>query len=298
MNTLFDTVLLETQNAIQSNLDSVFTNNIENKSTTVDSVFTVEKHPVSSKFGIIENREGIFVNEKCINIVSDRYEIHQPSEIISRFENFSKKCGLEPNRVITNANNGGLLMSAKCAEIKILNEKHIVNITFYTSHCGKYRTFLSLDALRVACFNQVPMLIKRKERHLISEKHYKNSLNMNLLEKKLGEIPASIAHLTEQAEILQQKKLSFNDFLDMYVSHFKIDKAAKQFDTKVNNLKDTYFSAPGQQHLDNNGWKAYNAITFDNTHNLRDTKYKEETRITKASAQSLEFLEVLLEAAA
>lgn len=260
-------------------------------------VFTVEEKSISSEYGIIKGKKGLYVNKNNINIVSDRYEMHQPKEIIETFREVAKNTGLQFSNkdVILNPRNGGLLLKAKYTDGVFLGEKHDLNLTFYTSHCGKYRTFLTLDALRLACFNQIPVLFKNKKRHLINPKHYAGSLNLDILSKKIEELPASIKAYEEKAEILNQNKMGFDTFLDMWASHNEVNREAKQFDTKVQNLRDTYYHADGQRGLEDTAYKAYQAVTYDNTHGGRKSDYKQENILTKQSDNSLEMLEVLLE---
>src|SRR5690606_6279052 len=98
--------------------------------------YDVEKAPLSGPYGDIEHKKGIFVNQKCINVVSNSYEVHQPSEIYQTFLDVSAKTGLQVNRVLTNKHNGGFLLSAKYDSVKIAGESHDANLVFYTSHCG------------------------------------------------------------------------------------------------------------------------------------------------------------------
>jgi hypothetical protein len=258
--------------------------------------FTVESEPLPSPYGgYIPGKRGLFVNQNNINIVSDKYEVHQPSEIYQTFANVAARTNLEINRVITNPTNGGLLLSAKFADTKIVGENHDVNVTFYTSHCGKYKTFLTLDLLRIACFNQVPCLYRNKQRFIFAEKHYQNALDINLMESKLEAIPESVEAYNEKARQLQDTKLSFNSFRDYYVDHYKLKESQKQFDSKVEKLREVYYNATGQRELANDSaYKAYQAITFFNTHELRDTAMREENILTKRASDSIVVLEELL----
>lgn len=262
-----------------------------------NAVFTVETLPISSEYSIIPKKKGLFVEKKCINIVSDSYKVHQPSEVIQTFKDVTAEIGLEVNRIITNKTNGGLLLSASYNDnVKILGEKHNANLVFYTSHCGKHKTFLSLDLMRLACFNQVPTLAANKKRHIISEKHYQNALSMTCLQKVLAKIPAMIADYNEKASTLIDKKLSFDDFLNLWIEKEKLQHTAKSYDRKINKLRETYYNAPGQKQLTDSAYKAYQTVTYLNTHEIRDTPNKEETRHITNANNSIEYLFELLEA--
>ena len=258
------------------------------------TMFDVVEKPISSDYGIIPNKKGLFVDGDCVNIVSDRYEVHQPREILEQFNQVAERTGLEVNRVLTNPANGGLLVSANYAKTQIAGEPHDVNVTFYTSHCGKYKTFMTLDLLRLSCFNQTPALYREKQRHIVSEKHYRNALNLDTISAKLAGLPQAVERYNEQALQLLDKPLSLTDFVEFFIEHYKIDQTAKRFQSKVDELKAMYYNAPGQSHLGSNAYKAYQAITFNNTHGGRDTLYKNEQVIGKKSDDSLVVLEKLL----
>lgn len=260
-------------------------------------ILPVESSAISGPYGTIEGKKGLFCDSECINIVSDRYEIHQPSEILSQFKNVAAETGLEVKRVLFNKSNGGLLISSKINDCKIVGENHDLSLTFYTSHCGKYKTFLSLSALRIACFNQVPMLVRKKSNHLFAEKHYKNALNVQSLGKLLEKIPSLVDQHNAKAETMQSKIVKFSDFVELCREKWKAEAETRAWEKKMEKLRSAYYNAPGQDIIQNDSaYKAYQAITFLNTHDGRDTKYKEETVITKNAIECLEFEEILLEA--
>lgn len=301
MLNLLDTVIKNTQNPAISN-GSANDENVATLETHADyygrkyDLFDVEEHRLNSEYGEIPGKKGIFVNEKNINIVSDRYEIHQPKDIAAQFHKATQESGLTVNRCIANPHNGGLLLSASYAKQRIAGDEHDVNITFYTSHDGKYKTFLSLDTLRIACFNQLPALYRNKKRFIFSEKHYKNALNIETLAEVLDHIPASIAAHSEKLNALKSVRLSLDNFVEMFIEKYKLKGEQKQFQNKIDTLKSTYYNAPGQDIAPNHSaYKALQAVTYKNTHEGRNTELREENRLVKGGNDSLEWVEELLE---
>lgn len=260
-------------------------------------VFSVDSLVLGSEeHGPIEGKRGLFVGNKCINIVSDRYEVHQPTDIINSFTKVADACNLKINKILTNPNNGGVLINAEYGGCKIAGEDHNAQINFFTSHCGKYRTIMSLDYLRMACMNQIPALYKAKEKHIFSLKHYKGSLDLGIIESQLSLIPEAIAEQCERATLLQQTPMSFNDFMDLFTDHAKLEPTAARYDNKVNELRNIYNNEQGQTELSNSAYKAQQAVTFYNTHAGRETSYKEENQLFTKRNDSLKFQEVLLSA--
>lgn len=285
---------LPTQAANESNLETT-TDFYGNK----HELFTVEEHNLTSHYGTIPNKKGLFVNGQNINIVSDRYEVHQPKDIAKQFYNATQSQGLEVNRCIANPNNGGLLLSAKYSNQIVGGDSTDINLTFYTSHDGKYKTFLSLDTLRIACFNQLPILYKNKDRFIFAEKHYKNALDIERIGQFIAGIPASVGQHNDKLNALKETKLSLADLTDLFIEHYKLKKEQKQFQTKVDAFKSMYYNAPGQAIAPHNtAYKALQAITYRNTHEGRKTAMQEENRLIKGGNDSLEWLDNLLELSA
>jgi len=268
-------------------------------------LFNVESHPLVSEYGTIPRKKGLFVDRKNINIVSGNYEIHQPVEIVEQFQKAGNECGFNLNRIVTNPNKGALLLSGSFPGIKLLGDDHDVNLTMYTSHCGKYKTVVCLDLLRIACMNQIPTICANKKRQIISEKHYKGALEISRLGPKLEAIPKMIQAYNERAEILSQSALSFDSFIDLFKQHDKsLKEESKLFDTKIEKLRQTYYNAPGQRQLSNGtAYKAFQAVTYANSHSVenggsvRNTQNAMETTYHKNMNDSLVFEELLLEQA-
>lgn len=252
----------------------------------------------SSEYGQIDNIKGLFVKGKCINTVSPDFGIVQPVDVYDSFQNVAKTHGMEINTKLSNYDNGGMLLSSQFDEVKIAGENHNVNLVFYTAHNGRYRTVLCLDILRVACFNQVPMLFKNR-RWIFNEKHYKNHFNIQEFEQILMGIPESVEAYNQQVEALKIKTMGVKNFIDWYVDFYKVDtiKDSKRTDTKLEQMKEIYSNARGQSEAGkDNAWRAFNAITYYNTHCLPKSIYREENKLFKKGDDSLKALESLLAA--
>ena len=243
--------------------------------------------------------------------VSDSYEIHQPSEIMATFQDVAEKTGLEIKNVLTNPNNGGLMISARYGKFNIgNNDPYDIDLVFYTSHCGKYRTFLTLNTLRLACMNQLPALYREKDRFIFAEKHYKNALDITMIKESLEYIPESINMFDARVNQLIDTKVTYKDFVEFYIQHFKLNRDAKQFQNKIDSLAYIYNSAPGQKQITNdNAYKALNAITYIQTHDLsdieqvkslgkRNTKFKDIQTLKGNGDKSLKAMDALLALAA
>ena len=237
----------------------------------MSDLFDVIEAPIQNALTgeIIPDRKGLFVNNKCVNVVSNsRYKVVQPRDIYDRFE---EATGLEINRVITNTNHGSMLLSANYQGLLINNEEHQLSLTFYTGHNNQYSTFLTLGALRIACMNQLPVLVGAPDLHLIRCKHI-HHFNFDQLGSIIETLPRRVANFEAQCQRLKESKLSLDDFLASYVEFYKLEDTAKK-DKAIASIMDVYKRAPGQEIIeDNTAYKAFHAITYDLTHNVKQTK--------------------------
>lgn len=218
---------------------------------------------------IIPDRKALYVNNKCVNIVSNsRYKVVQPKEIYNRFQQASH---LEITKLVTNPNYGSLLLSASYGKISVGNDQHDLNLSFYTGHNNQYSTFTTLMGMRQACMNQLPAMIGAPSLYLMKCKHIQD-FNFEELESIIETLPRRVANFQLQCQRLQESKLSFRDFLEAYVSFFKLEESAKK-DKAIASITDVYKKAQGQEIItDDTAYKAFHALTYDLTHNVKQTK--------------------------
>tara|TARA_R110002126_G_scaffold192495_6_gene340668 strand:+ start:499 stop:1470 length:972 start_codon:yes stop_codon:yes gene_type:complete len=220
----------------------------------------------------IPKKKGLFVAEKCINIVADRYQVVQPNKVVEIFQNTT---GLTVDKILTNQNTGGLLLKSTLSNPFLNGDEHRIDLTFYTGHNGQYKTFLSLQALRLACMNQLPALSKERGLWLMNEKHYQ-AFSFEKLQGIIETLPLQIANFTNQYNQLSDIKITKKDFLELFVEQYKVLNT-KAGEKTMKNISDVYSFATGQDTIVNDSaYKAYQAITYQNTHNGRNTANKVE----------------------
>lgn len=223
----------------------------------------------------VPNKKALIVDDQVINIVSDRYKVVQPSDVMRSFERTS---GLTIDNVLSNPKTGGLLIKTRLASPKFLGEDHQIDLTFYTGHNGKYRTILTLQALRMACFNQLPAINSNKSLWLMNEKHYKD-FDLLGMESLLDSIPLQLANFKSQYESLADISITKKQFLELFAEE------KKATDKTIEEISSIYSFARGQRELsDNTAYKAYNAITYYNTHSKRASKTEQIERETFKNA--------------
>ena len=82
----------------------------------------------------------------------------------------------------------------------------------------------------------------------------------------------------------------------MYITEKALDESQKQFDSKMQKFRDIYFHAEGQKHLAQNAYKAFQAITYENTHSGKNTPMSVENALIGGGNDSLLWLDNLLTA--
>lgn len=276
------------------------------KSLDKSDFFEVSRGPVtlSGTDIVVPKKNAITVNGVPTgHMTSEKYAIHQPRDIFKSFQKVCRKTGLEidEKRSFLNPKNGGMILSAKYAT-KMLStgkkrERNDFNIVFYTAHDGKYKTFLTIDVLRILCMNQAPALYRGKDNHVMSEKHYKDSLKLSTLESRLEGIEESVRMYQARMEQLCGTKMTFKAFKDFYIAHYGLNVESSHFDGKMEKLEESYFGARGQDAIANDtAYKAYNAITYLNTHGGSNTNGREENKLTTKARDTSKVLTKLLAA--
>jgi len=268
--------------------------------------FEVSRQPVTLEGTdiLVPRKNAITVNGTPTgHMTSEKYAIHQPKNIYRSFQRVCKKTGLEIDRKrsFLNPSNGGMILSAKY-KTKMFDtgnkkERHDFNVVFYTAHDGKYKTFLTIDVLRLLCMNQAPALYRGKDNHVMSEKHYKNALKLSTLESRLEGIEQSVNMYQARMENLCDVKMTLADFKEFYIAHYKLDKESSHFDGKMETLEDVYYDAKGQSEIANDtAYKAFNVITYLNTHKVSNTNGREENKLTVKAKDTSKVLRELLAA--
>ena len=255
-------------------------------------LYTVD--PITGVIDVIPSKKGLFVEGKNINITSDKYKVVQPNQVIETFRNTT---GLKIDNIITNTNTGGLLLKSTLDNPFLSGEEHKIDLTFYTGHNGQHRTFLSLQALRMACMNQLPALSANKNLWLMNEKHY-STFNFDRLKSLIEELPLHITNFKNDYSKLHDVKVTKKQFLELFIQQFKIQTETKAGEKVINNISDVYSHAQGQSQITNDSaYKAYHALTYNLTHNGRDTANAMERGIKNNMEISHKFFDSLLQVA-
>ena len=267
--------------------DAVYANNAESVERSVDDLFVIEEDTVSTRGMEIPNKKALMVGDNVINIVSDRYNVVQPRTV---YESFKRVEGVTINKMLTNPHTGGLLLASTIQG----NDDYSHDLVFYTGHNGQYRTVLTLQTLRMACMNQCPTLLANKSQHLISAKHYQ-FLDFKHMSEIIKNVPTMVNDFQTTMGLLEGMNLTFSKFAELYMEKEKITDSRK--DKVKEKLEQTYYCEEGQSVLPNDSAiKAFNTITFMNTHNVRKSKSEMETRYLKKMGNSHSWYGVLTEA--
>ena len=243
---------------------------------------------------LIPRRKALYVDDQCINIVSNRYKVVQPTEVVKTFESVS---GLTVTNQLTNRNTGGLFLSSTIETKALCGEDHKIDVVFYTGHNGMYKTFLSMQAMRIACFNQLPAIAGNEDLFLISEKHFYD-FDFKKLKKTLEGLPLHLSNFQVQYEMLKDIKYTRDQFLKDFIKFFKVQEEQK--DKVSEKVVDMYQFAQGQDVLTNDSaYKAFQAVTYHLTHNGREkVKNRLETVNIKNQAKAHTWLDNLVSLAA
>ena len=257
----------------------------------LEKLFTIEESPISDVNGVIPGRKSLIINKKSINQVSEKYGIVQPRDVAQTFEKIS---GLSIDKLKMNPNTGGMLIGATLENTRIDGDAHNISLCFYTGHNSQYRTILTMQALRIACENQIPAMMADKSKFLISEKHY-GDFDFARMKSTIESLPARIAAFKEKYAALKDVHLTKSQFIDLFIEFNKTVESRR--DEVAAHIGNVYTSARGQDSLsDGNAYKAFQAITFDLTHNTRKCKNELEHHFMRNTATAEKWFERLIAA--
>lgn len=275
--------------------EHTFTEKLEVAADT--ELFTVDMHDIQTEaHGAIPNKKALIVDGECVNVVSDKYEVHQPNEILAQFREVAANTGLEINQVIPSPHRGGLIITAKYNEVSFLDEKHDMGVMLFTTHCSSYSTFVATNVQRIFCMNQIPAIAGNNDNILFKEKHYANALEMDTIAPAIEELPQIAANYRNVAEALNAKRMTEREMVEFYVKFYKLDEEQRNFDSRITRLLETYHNAAGQSHLKPTAYKAFQAVTYLNTHHIRATENASEVKMVGKQKDSLKFQQALLAA--
>lgn len=251
-------------------------------------IFNIDEKPLFVEGSEIQvpNKKALLVNGKVINIVSDKYKVVQPSDVMRSFE---RTTDLTIDAVLSNTHTGGLLIKSRMMNPTINGEKHSIDLTFYTGHNGQYRTILSLQALRMLCMNQIPAISKNENLWLMNEKHYRD-FDLQKMESLMDQAGHALIEWKQEYTGLLDIPLTARQFIELW------QEETKATDKAVQKMADIYQFADGQSHLGESVYKAYQAITYDLSHG-RNSKIKMEKENINNMATAKDWLTKLFEAA-
>lgn len=209
---------------------------------------------------LINNKTG-----KVLSVVSPRYKLVQPREVLEFYQGAAEKAGFQLDRV--GVNDGGQSVWAIAAtpdKEKVLDEEIRQELVMSTSFNTKTATNIKIQVLCLACLNG---MTRRSTKEAVRVKH-SQSFNPDEVKADLGLIQREYAGFKEIIESLAETKVSDRNMVRLI--HAIVGKKEKIEDesTRTQNIieriyKDTFHS-PGSDLTarKNSLWGLYNGFTY------------------------------------
>lgn len=230
----------------------------------------------------------------ALSIVSDRYQVVQPKEVVEFYRDLTEKYGYELE--VVGALSGGkrvwaLANTTKATQLRD-NDEVKGYLLLATSYDGTMATQARFTSVRVVCNNTLTLASGEGRADVTVPHSTKFDADKVKLQLQVGE---AWERYTEQMGQLQRTTISRDDtvrlFLDAYFGlrtqqqidkHFEDEKRAKSGEKLIARLTEALFNSPGANLASARGtlWGALNAVTYDVDHQLPSRSA--DTRLNKA----------------
>ena len=217
-----------------------------------------------------------------LSIVSNKYQVVQPKEVIEFYRDLTEKFGFELE--VVGALAGGRKVWALANTQKALALKDEDKVKGYlllaTSYDGTMATQARFTTIRVVCNNTLSMA--RGEGRADLTVPHSRKFDAEAVKNALG-IGEAWERFHEQAEQMQARQMDKEEyvklFLDAYygldtpekrIAFRQDEKNDKKASKLIERLTDALFASPGAQLASARGtlWGALNAVTYDVDHKL------------------------------
>jgi phage/plasmid-like protein (TIGR03299 family) len=145
-----------------------------------------------------------------LGIVSDKYKIVQPAEIIGFFDNLLRGIGLEISTMMSLGGGKRYLVCAKIGEQAVLDNRDLVRgyLSLITSADGSLATVAKHTSTRIVCANTLAMALSEKHKDGTVSISHRSKFDIAKIQDKLGVAPKTFTAFMDQMRHLGETRLS------------------------------------------------------------------------------------------
>lgn len=224
-------------------------------------------------------------NDKTLSIVTDRYKVVQPGEVLEFFRNLIERQGFEMETAGALADGKRVWALAKTGQdFKIPGvPDHLMSyLLLATSYDKQFATTAQFTSVRVVCNNTLSYSINEGERndgkHVFRVPHH-SDFNVNTVQASFGLVGPAWTAFTDDVVKLTQVKITKRQAVEFFMELMGYEEEDPQHAVDnvytIKKLLQAYEYGPGQDlpSAKDTLWGAVNAVTFfaDHTRKARNT---------------------------
>jgi phage/plasmid-like protein (TIGR03299 family) len=245
--------------------------------TMAGLAYEVEERPAFYYGGGVLNRRHAFPNRKVLmrsdnhsplSIVSDRYKVVQPKEIIEFFESVIDENGFKMSTAGALKGGKRVWAMADCGEdFSIGDDKVGAHLLLATSYDGTFATTAQFTSIRVVCNNTLGFSLDRGGEGGVVRIPHTSDFNQWDIKADLG-FDSSWVNFRDNITTLADHSVTKSEAIAYFLTVMGVTEDECKVDGKqlsnVKKLINLYESGPGSKlpSSHNTLWGALNAVTF------------------------------------
>jgi phage/plasmid-like protein (TIGR03299 family) len=242
--------------------------------------WSVHKAPVQYQNGIMhtmEDRFALYRNDTghAFDIVSDRYKVVQPTEIVEFFRNIATDYGFEIETVGALGHGEKVWALAKTPNNFTLRGGDTVNdyLLLSTSYDRSMPTQAFFTSVRVVCNNTLQQSLNGTKQAAVTVSH-RSKFDSHKVQDELGVHNTAWHEFGDIAKALSERKVSRNETVDVLFDLLKEEKEldANDWSTRKKNIANDIMASvrnspgAGLASADGTAWGLLNGITHYTDH--------------------------------
>jgi len=206
-------------------------------------------------------------NEQPLSIVSDRYKVVQPKEVLEFFESVIEENGFKMSTAGSLKEGKRVWAMADCGEDFTIGDDHVgAHLLLATSYDGTFATTAQFTSIRVVCNNTLGFSLDRGGEGGVVRIPHTSDFNQWDIKAELG-FDVNWQRFQDQILQLTQYEVTDREVLNYFLTVVGVteDECAEGTQlTNVRKMMNLYTSGPGSQLPSAKGtlWGALNAVTF------------------------------------
>jgi len=237
-----------------------------------DSFWKSKAKPIEGKKALINSETGT-----VLGVVSDRYQVVQPSTMLDTFQIAVDKYGFEMDRLGTYGDGKVIWGRADIHQSFNLNGNDLIDYYMYfvTSTDGSAATHTFLSTMRCACMNALNLAVKQA--NLYMNVRHSSEFKPKEMDTRLSLMSAATDDFEQKVEYLSQTPINTDGdynraFIELYGDYPEEKGRSRDRWLKRNEqIKVLMRTSAGAELSSNrdNYWNLLNAFTYDIDHNNR-----------------------------